>query len=248
VPHLSPGRQSAFYAGHRPATPGLGHTGVRHCFQRCTHPKKPSSWVLERSRSDPQRAQSPDRASAPCVKPHRRGQIAIAHGNVPASLPAGSFPGGFRTTAPVPAESSRWAVIRNPSHKLKFNWIAARAGSLATPRHSSVVAPPQPRSRGSAATQWTRRSFRRSSIKRNARLGTVQLAPNDRELPLYHALIRSVISILLLEPIQHLPHQFGLSGRNATFVNTPRERPVEGISIVASRNARSPAANGLWRT
>jgi len=28
---------------------------------------------------------------------------------------AGSFPGGFRTTAPVPAASSRWAVIRNPS-------------------------------------------------------------------------------------------------------------------------------------
>ena len=32
-----------------------------------------------------------------------------------ASLPAGSFLGGFRTTASVPAESSRAAVIRNPS-------------------------------------------------------------------------------------------------------------------------------------
>ncbi len=32
--------------------------------------------------------------------------------------PAGSFPGGFRTTAPVQAEPSPWAVIRNPSQLL----------------------------------------------------------------------------------------------------------------------------------
>jgi hypothetical protein len=30
---------------------------------------------------------------------------------------AGSFPGGFRTTAPAQADTSRWAVIRNPSHE-----------------------------------------------------------------------------------------------------------------------------------
>jgi hypothetical protein len=32
-------------------------------------------------------------------------------------LPAGSFPGRFRTTAPVPVALSRSAVVRNPSHK-----------------------------------------------------------------------------------------------------------------------------------
>src|SRR5438874_13427629 len=32
-------------------------------------------------------------------------------------LPAGSFPGGFPTTAPVPAPLSRSAVVRNPSHE-----------------------------------------------------------------------------------------------------------------------------------
>src|SRR5262249_54334875 len=44
----------------------------------------------------------------------RRTQIAIARGSIHARLPAGSFFGGFRTTAPTSAAPSRRAVIRNP--------------------------------------------------------------------------------------------------------------------------------------
>src|SRR5450631_3364723 len=45
-----------------------------------------------------------------------RDQIAIAR-RPPTQPPARSFTGGFRTTAAVQAEASRWAVIRNPSHQ-----------------------------------------------------------------------------------------------------------------------------------
>src|SRR5882757_8525250 len=60
-----------------------------------------------------------------------------------ASSPAGSFTGGFRTTAPVQAESSRWAVIRNPSHNRTC--AVARSSALgyiiafATSDQSSIV-------------------------------------------------------------------------------------------------------------
>jgi hypothetical protein len=47
-----------------------------------------------------------------------RDQIAIAR-RPPTQPPARSFTGGFRTTAAVQAEASRWAVIRNPSQKRK---------------------------------------------------------------------------------------------------------------------------------
>jgi hypothetical protein len=33
------------------------------------------------------------------------------------SPPAGSFPEGFRTTAPAPVAPPRWAVVRNPEHE-----------------------------------------------------------------------------------------------------------------------------------
>jgi len=47
--------------------------------------------------------------------PPRCDQIPIARGALPTSTSEGSFPGGVRTTAPVPVEPSRWAVVRNPS-------------------------------------------------------------------------------------------------------------------------------------
>ena len=59
--------------------------------------------------------------------PPRRDQIPIACGNAAPKLPAGSFPGGFRTTAPVPAATSRWAVIRNPSQMPTLIEINARS-------------------------------------------------------------------------------------------------------------------------
>ena len=48
----------------------------------------------------------------PHSNPHSR-----VHGAFRAPSPAGSFLGGFRTTALVLAAPSRWAVIRNPTHK-----------------------------------------------------------------------------------------------------------------------------------
>jgi hypothetical protein len=57
-------------------------------------------------------------ALAPRVHREHRDQIAIVW-RPPTQPPARSFTGGFRTTAPVQAESSRWAVIRNPSQQQK---------------------------------------------------------------------------------------------------------------------------------
>ena len=55
--------------------------------------------------------------------PLRRRQIAIGRGGISLpQLPAGSFPGRFRTTAPVPVARSRSAVVRNPS-QLR-TWLA----------------------------------------------------------------------------------------------------------------------------
>jgi hypothetical protein len=49
--------------------------------------------------------------------PPHRDQIAIGRGGIfLASPPAGSFPGRFRATAPVPVALSRSDVVRNPSH------------------------------------------------------------------------------------------------------------------------------------
>ncbi len=51
-----------------------------------------------------------------------QGKAAIARSTARPQLPAGSFPGGFRTTAPRPvlaASSSHGAVIRNPSQTRK---------------------------------------------------------------------------------------------------------------------------------
>ena len=47
-------------------------------------------------------------------------EIPIARAAPSPPILAGSFPGGFRTPAPVPAAPSRWAGIRNPSQKRAF--------------------------------------------------------------------------------------------------------------------------------
>src|SRR5450432_790479 len=49
-----------------------------------------------------------------------RDQIAIAR-RPPTQPPARSFTGGFRTTAAVQAEASRWAVIRTPYMSAKLS-------------------------------------------------------------------------------------------------------------------------------
>ncbi len=60
------------------------------------------------------------RAPPTSAHPHPRHQISIACGGHRTHPHARSFTGGFRTTAPVQAASSRLAVIRNPSQKRKW--------------------------------------------------------------------------------------------------------------------------------
>ena len=61
------------------------------------------------------RAKQRHRAPPTSAHPQPSNQISIARGRRPTQPHARSFTGGFRTTAPVQAELSRWAVIRNPS-------------------------------------------------------------------------------------------------------------------------------------
>jgi hypothetical protein len=56
------------------------------------------------------------RAPPTSAHPQPSDQISIAPGSHPTQPHARSFTGGFGTTASVQAESSRWAVIRNPPH------------------------------------------------------------------------------------------------------------------------------------
>ena len=74
-------------------------------------------------------------------------QIAIAQTSSRASHPAGSFFGGFRTTAPTSAAPSRRAVIRNPSQKRSLSTTILMR-DLATPisptgRPDHASAPPR---------------------------------------------------------------------------------------------------------
>ena len=112
--------QARFLAGHRP-----GHGDARPDSARQRVPaaqfnlERASSSVLKQSQADPTSRRNHLTASSRSLAVHRqrRDQIAIARRQQRrASLSRGFLPGGFRTTAPVPAESSRWAVIRNPSH------------------------------------------------------------------------------------------------------------------------------------
>ena len=68
--------------------------------------------------------------SVEIAHPHQRHQISIARSSRPTQPPARSFTGGFRTTAPVQAASSRWAVIRNPSQERKSLEELGRTGSV----------------------------------------------------------------------------------------------------------------------
>ena len=101
--------------------PELGRTRARHPIPRRARPPHASSWPLNQTRSVTPAAKinRPTRPAASLPHP-RSDQIPIdsARGTLHTQLPAGSFPGGFRTTAPLQAASSPWAVIRNPSPQL----------------------------------------------------------------------------------------------------------------------------------
>jgi hypothetical protein len=116
APRLSSLQAGVFLAGHRPATLVPAHTGGRHCSQPSTHPKKISSWVLQRSQSAPP-AGPTTRLPRPRALPPFPSPPPNRHSARPRSgvfTPAGSFPGGFRTTAPMPATSSRWGRHPKP--------------------------------------------------------------------------------------------------------------------------------------
>ena len=68
-------------------------------------------------------------ASTASARQPRPDQIAITRGTASPQLPAGSFLEGFRTTAPVPAALSSWAVIRNPY----------MSGTLSRPFHTTPL-------------------------------------------------------------------------------------------------------------
>jgi hypothetical protein len=111
----------SYAAGPRPATVRLAQTSsqcIKETLNRylplpssATKPANsvaPKPQIIARNRVRPRRSHKPSRSNL-----HSAPQP-------PVSLTAVSFPGGFRTPAPVQAASSRWAIIRNPSHKLPW--------------------------------------------------------------------------------------------------------------------------------
>src|ERR1700724_3511094 len=72
------------------------------------------------------------RRSAPLVRTHllHRDQIPITCGTLSAQLPAGSFPGGFRTTAPVRVASSVNGPSSETLHKMRTPFPGIPANAL----------------------------------------------------------------------------------------------------------------------
>src|ERR1700719_2903571 len=103
----------SYAAGPRPATVRLAQTSsqcIKETLNRylplpssATKPANslaPKPQIIARNRVRPRRSRKPSRSNLHSA-PHP-----------PVSLTAVSFPGGFRTPAPVQAASSRWAVIQ----------------------------------------------------------------------------------------------------------------------------------------
>jgi hypothetical protein len=120
----------SYAAGPRPATVRLAQTSsqcIKETFNRylplpssATRPANsvaPKPQIIARNRVRPRRSHKPSRSNL-----HSAPQP-------PASLTAVSFPGGFRTPAPVQAASSRWAVIRNPSQK-RISSVASKQAAV----------------------------------------------------------------------------------------------------------------------
>ena len=117
----------SYAAGPRPATVRLAQTSsqcIKETLNRylplpssATKPANsvaPKPQIIARNRVRPRRSHKPSRSNL-----HSAPQP-------PVSLTAVSFPGGFRTPAPVQAASSRWAVIRNPSQNCRATSLNAR--------------------------------------------------------------------------------------------------------------------------
>ena len=130
----------SYAAGPRPATVRLAQTSsqcIKEILNRylalpssATRPANsvaPKPQIIARNRVRPRRSHKPSRSNL-----HSAPQP-------PASLTAVSFPGGFRTPAPVQAASSRLAVIRNPSQLRTCRCIAVHRRFGRRTRHSRRV-------------------------------------------------------------------------------------------------------------
>ena len=127
----------SYAAGPRPATVRLAQTSsqcIKETFNRylplpssATRPANsvaPKPQIIARNRVRPRRSHKPSRSNL-----HSAPQP-------PVSLTAVSFPGGFRTPAPVQAASSRWAVIRNPSQTATWQQVRATSALPPQSRHA----------------------------------------------------------------------------------------------------------------
>jgi hypothetical protein len=86
---------------------------------------------------EPLLAQFPNYTDLPNLEQRRR--WSRVRGTFRAPSPAGSFLGGFRTTALVLAAPSRWAVIRNPEHKRQSVDRASHVCSIRDCGHRSFL-------------------------------------------------------------------------------------------------------------
>jgi hypothetical protein len=133
-PHHPPASSSASLAGHNPATATLDWTTARRRFPQRLLPRKPSSLALKRAQQPPAAAiTSRPRSGASRPPSTPQSNRHSTRGTIGTSSPAGSFPGGFRTTAPVQAEPSPWAVIRNLSQNAKCPNPSAMSALSPTP-------------------------------------------------------------------------------------------------------------------
>ena len=139
-----PHRQARSSLVTDPATAALGRTAARHRFPQRNHPRKR---IVIGAQASPRHTSARHHLTATLSRlastVKHRDQIAIARASPSAPhLPRVPSLGGFRTTAPVPAESSRWAVIRNPSQS-RPNWTVPAMSALhpiaTEPRTSQVV-------------------------------------------------------------------------------------------------------------
>ena len=119
APRLSSLQAGVFLAGHRPATLVPAHTGGRHCSQPSTHPKKISSWVLQRSQSAPPAGPTTRLPRPRALPPFPSPPPNLARGPVPASsLPRVPSLEAFGRRPQCQPHRRNGAVIRNPSQQL----------------------------------------------------------------------------------------------------------------------------------
>src|SRR5579885_3833580 len=69
------------------------------------------------------------------------------------------------------------------------------------------------------------------------RLRSLELPPDRRDLPPDRALVRRRLARALLEPVEHLAHEFALRLRKTIQEDSPRHRREERVPVVLRRHA-----------